>query len=156
MAKPKLEKRKAQTIAYIEHSGPYDKVPWDKYIESLYGFAKAKKVMPGFYPLAIYFDNPQETPENKLRSHIAIPIHGNPKPDKDIKIGKLPAMTVASVSHKGPGEEFKNTYQQLNDFIKEKNLKCAGPPMEIYTKKPEVVGGKTILFAKVMIPTKKG
>jgi hypothetical protein len=27
-----------------------------------------------------------------------------------------------------------------------------GPPMEIYSKKPEIVGGETILYAKIMIP----
>jgi len=41
------------------------------------------------------------------------------------------------------------------EFVGKKGYEVSGPPMEIYSKKPEVVGGETILFAKVMMPVKK-
>ncbi len=155
MGNVKLEKRKSMTIAYVEHTGPYDKVPWEEYMKTLYGWAKEKKVMPGFYPLGIYLDDPEKTPKSKCRSQIAIPLYGKVKSEGKIKVRKLPSMTVAAISHKGPGEEFKNTYKQLTEWVEGKGLKWAGPPIEIYTKKPEVVGGKPILYAKVLAPVKK-
>jgi len=155
MASVKLESRKATTLAYIEHKGPYDKVPWGDYMEKLYGFAKEKKVMPGFYPMATYPTNPEGTPPEELGSEIAIPIHGEVQGHGEIKIKKLPAMKVATISHKGPGSEYKNTYGKLTEWMKENDYESSGPPMEIYSKKPEVKGGVTILYAKVMMPVKK-
>jgi len=116
MAGPKLEARKSSDLAYIEHQGPYDKVPWEEYMHRLYGWAKE---------------------------------------GVGIKIKKLPAMKVASISHKGPGSEYANTYSKLMEFVGKNGYEVLGPPMEIYSKKPEVVGGETILYAKVMMPVKK-
>jgi effector-binding domain-containing protein len=67
----------------------------------------------------------------------------------------MPAMKVATISHKGPGTEFQNTYTRLTEWIDRKGYKIAGPPIEIYSKKPEVVDGVTILTAKIMMPIKK-
>jgi len=155
MAGPKLEDRPESMIAYIEHTGPYDKVPWQEYIEKLYGWAKENKVMPGFHPFAIYHNAPQDTKPKDLRSDVAITFKGKGKAGKEVKTKKLPAMKVAALSHKGPGSEFKNTYAKLTDWIAEKGYALSGPPMEIYSKKPEVVKGVTILYAKVLMPVNK-
>lgn len=105
--------------------------------------------------MAIYPDDPENIPADKLRSEIAITFKGKAAAKGNIKTKKLPAMKVATISHKGPGSEFKNTYGKLVGWIAEKGLVISGPPMEIYSKKPEVVGGQTILYAKVMMPVKK-
>jgi effector-binding domain-containing protein len=77
------------------------------------------------------------------------------KASGDIKIKKLPAMKVASYSHKGPASEYSNSYDKLHAWIREKGYKVSGPAMEIYSKKPEMVKGEMILYAKIMIPVKK-
>ena len=155
MASPKFESRKAADLAYIEHRGPYDKVPWEAYIERLYGWAKNQKVMPGFYPMGIYLDEPRTCDPMNCRSEIAIPFKGKAKEEAGIKIRHMPALKVATIPHKGPGSEFQNTYNTLTSWIDKKGYKVVGPSMEVYSKKPEVVSGVTILYAKVMMPVKK-
>jgi AraC family transcriptional regulator len=155
MANIKLESRKAANLAYIEHQGPYDSVPWEGYIERLYGWAKEQKVMPGFYPMGIYFDEPEKTPPEQCRSHIGITFKGRAKERAGVKTRKMPIMKVAAISHKGPSSEFKNTYAALTEWIGKKGFKVSGPAIEVYSKKPEVVGGVTILYAKVMMPVTK-
>jgi effector-binding domain-containing protein len=155
MTNPKVEKRKAANLAYIEHQGPYDKVPWEDYIKRLYGWAKEQKVMPGFYPMAIYHDRPETTSPEDCRSDIGITFKGRAKEQAGVKMRKMPAMEVATISHKGPGSEFKNTYAKLADWIEKKEYKISGPPIEIYSKKPEVHGDVTILYAKVMMPVNR-
>ena len=152
MSNPKVELRRATNLAYLEHQGPYDKVPWEDYIKRLYDWAKGQKVMPGFYPLAIYHDDPEKTPPEKCRSDIGITFKGRAKEEAGVKIKKISAMKVATISHKGPGSEFKKTYTKLADWINKKGYKTSGPPIEIYSKKPEIVDGVTILYAKVMMP----
>jgi AraC family transcriptional regulator len=152
MATIKLESRKAAHLAYIEHRGPYDKVPWEDYMKRLYGWAKEQKVMPGFYPMATYFDEPDKTPPEQCRSHIAITFKGRATEQAGVRTRKMPAMKVATISHKGPSSEFKNTYATLTKWIEKKGYKVSGPPIEVYSKKPEVVGGVATLYAKVMMP----
>jgi len=158
MANPKLESRKATSIAYIEHKGAYGEVPWGEYMEKLYGWAKEQKVMPGFFPMAICYDNPDEVPAKKCRSDIAITFKafkGKAKATKGIKTKKLPAMKVVTLSHKGPGSEFGNTYAKIGHWVHEHGYEASAAPMEIYSKKPEVVKGITIIYAKIMVPVKK-
>lgn len=155
MSNPKLESRRATNIAYTEHIGPYDKIPWEEYVQRLYGWAKRQKVMPGFYPLAIYHDDPEKTPAEKCRSEVAITFKGRGKKGDGMKVRRLPAMKVAAVSHKAPGSEFKKTYAQLTKWIADRGYTTSGPPIEVYTRKPKVVGGVTILYAKVMMPVTK-
>ena len=150
MMSPKVESRSAANLAYIEYEGPYDNIPWEDHIKRLYGWAKEQKVMPGFYPMAIYHNDP-----NKKRSDIAITFKGKAKEHAGVRTRKMPAMKVATVSHKGPASEFKETYAKLTEWIDKKGYKVSGPSIEIYSKKPEVVDGVTILYAKVMMPVKK-
>ena len=155
MAGVKLESRKPVTIAYVEHVGSYGRIPFDRYIGQLYDWAKENKVMPGFHPMGIYHSNPKVTPPEECRTSIAIPIYGKARSSGDIKIKKLPAMKVASYSHKGPASEYQKSYDTLETWIKEKGYVIADCPMEVYSKKPEVVKGETILYAKIMMPVKK-
>ncbi|MCU0851898.1 MAG: GyrI-like domain-containing protein [Thermoplasmata archaeon] len=155
MTGPKVEKRKASKVAFIEHKGPYDKVPWDVYIEELYGWAKENRVMPGFHPFAIYYDAPQQKPAEQLRSDICIPYKGIAQSRGRVKVREMSETMVSTVSHKGPGSEFPKTYANLAKWNEEHGYICTGPPIEVYSKKPEVVNGVTILYAKVMFPVRK-
>jgi AraC family transcriptional regulator len=155
MAAAKLEKRKAATLAYIEYRGSYSSIPFDKYIPRLYEWVKQKKIMPGFYPICTFHSDPKTTAPEECRTDIGITVQGNPEPEGDIKIRKLPAMTVATLSHKGPGSEYQNSYDALALFVNKKGYTMAGPPMEIYAKKPEMIDGQLILYAKIMFPVRK-
>lgn len=155
MAEVKLESRKPMTIAYIEHFGSYGTIPFEKYMGQLYDWAKESKVMPGFHPMGIFHSDPKETPAEECKASIAIPIYGKAKPKGDIKIKKLPAMKVATYSHKGPASEYQNSYAKMEAWIKEKGYALSSCPMEVYSKKPEVVEGEMILYAKIMMPVKK-
>ena len=88
MAKPKLEDRKPTSIAYIEHMGAFDKIPWQQDIEKLYGWAKEQKVMPGFYPIGIYLDDPKSVSLEKCRSQVAITFKGEAKENSGVKIDR--------------------------------------------------------------------
>jgi len=155
MVAAKLEKRKPVTLAYIEHAGPYGSISFNETIPRLYEWAKANKVMPGFYPMAVFHSDPKTTPPDECRTDIAISVKGNPKPSGGVKVSKVPAMTVATYSHKGPASEYQKSYDTLAEFITKKGYMVSGPPMEIYSKKPETVGGQTIIYAKIMFPVQK-
>jgi DNA gyrase inhibitor GyrI len=155
MSKVKIEKRKPVTIAFKRYTGPYGEIPFDSYIGRLYGWAKENKVRPGFYPMAVFHDDPKTTPPERCRTDIAIAVGGSPKGDDEVGIRRMPAMTVAAISHKGCGEEYAGTYGELERWVEQNGYDWDGPPIEIYTRKPKTVDGKVIIQAKVMAPVKK-
>ena len=155
MAGVKLESRKAMTVAYMEYKGSYGKIPFDKYMGALYGWAKEQKVMPGFYPMGVYVSDPKTTPPEECKAEIAISFKGKAKETDGIRIKKVPAMKVASYSHKGPASEYQNSYDKIASWMREKGYDMAGPPIEIYSKKPEMVDGQLIIYTKIMFPVKK-
>lgn len=152
MAVVKLKTIKAQKLAYLEHTGDYGTIPYDRYFGQLYDWAKKNRVRPGFKPMGIFHDNPQKTLPEQCRSEIAIPIFGDAKPDEEIKIKELPSMNVAVIKHKGTSEEYKKTYKTLSDWIAQNGYEWAGPCIEIYTKKPKVKGDLSIMFATIQAP----
>lgn len=155
MAKVRLEERKELKIAYIDHTGPYDTIPWPEYLERLYRWAKDRKVIPGFHPMGIYVDDPYTTTKEELRSQIAISFKGEARGGDGIRTRTLPAMTVATLSHNGPSSIFKQSYDELETWVAANGYRCSRPPIEVYSRKPEVVDGKTILHAKIMAPVRK-
>jgi effector-binding domain-containing protein len=155
MGRVRIEKRKPLTIAYVEHMGRYDQIPFGSYIDQLYGWAKRKGVRPGFYPMGIFLDPPLKTPPEKCRSEIAVAIGGEPQGDEEVKVRRIPPMTVATISHRGTTDEYKDTYDLLERWMSENGYEWAGPCMELYTKKPTVDDGKDIIYAKILAPVRK-
>jgi AraC family transcriptional regulator len=152
MAKPKFEERKESDLAYIEHIGPYDKVPWDELTPRLYGWAKEQKVMPGFHPMGIYYDDPSQVAPEKRRSEIGITFKGPGKEVPGIKTRHMPAQKVAAVSFKGPSTEYQKAYAEMDRWIDGKGYRASGPCIEIYSKRPEMIDGVMILYSKILIP----
>jgi AraC family transcriptional regulator len=156
MAKIKVKKVKQMKLAYIEHKGPYDQVPFDEYYAELYGWVKEQKgVHPGFKPLAVYPDDPKATAPEQLRTQVAVPIVGDAKEDDTIKIMEMPAMECAVLEFKGSPEEYGNAYKELAAWTEQNGYDWAAPPFELHTKKPKTKDGKCTMFSKIHAPIKK-
>jgi len=155
MAKVKIKKTKPMTLAYIEHTGDYGEIPFDEYISKLYEWVKKQKARPGFKTIGIYHDNPEEKPPAECRSEIGIPIKGMANPDEEIKIKEVPALDVAVIKHSAPASKLTETYHNLMKWMEENGYEWDGPGIEVYTKKPKVVSGETIIYATVQAPIKK-
>lgn len=154
--RPKFEERKETMLAYVEHQGPYDEIPWRSYLERLHGWAKEQKVWPGTHAIGMYYDDPKAVPAERCRSDIAITFKGEASGSKEVKVRKLPATKVAAMSFKVPGEGITGAYNGLLTWIAETGHKVTGPPMEIYSKRPEAVDGVMLLYSKIVVPVEPG
>jgi AraC family transcriptional regulator len=154
-AKVKIEHRKPLTLAYIEHRGDYGRIPFDEYIGRLYAWTKERRVRPGMQAMGIFYDSPERTPPAQCRCEIGIPVYGDVKPEGDVRVKAMPAMDVATISHRGPSREYSATYRALSEWIALHGYEWVGPSFEVYSKKPTIEKGETILYAKVMAPVRK-
>ena len=155
MDKINIQKLKSIKIAYIEHIGKYDEVPYDKYVPRLYEWSKENKVRPGFKNINVCHDDPQEKNPSECKCWIGIPIKGNAKSDEEVKIKEIQEMEVATMKFKGPGSEYKNAYQKINNWMNEKGYEWDGPSFEVCSKKPKMINGKMILSTTIHVPIKK-
>lgn len=154
-AKIRIKKRKATNLAYIEHTGDYGQIPFEEYMKKLMTWAKENKAKPGWKLTGIYYDDPMKTSPEQCRSEIGIPVRGNPPSGDEVKVKEIPGTEVATLYHKAPAEEYPNSYKTLFDWIAANDYELTGAPMEIYTKKPKVKGGKTIIYSEIQFPVKK-
>ena len=155
MDKIKIEKLKPMKLAYIEHIGKYDEVPYDKYAPRLYEWAKENKVRPGFKNINVFHDNPEEKNPSECKSWIGIPIKGDARSDDEVKIEEMSEMEVAALKFKGPGSEYKNAYKKIQDWMDENGYEWVGPSLEVCSKKPKMVNGEMILSTTIQVPIKK-
>jgi len=153
--KIKVKKRRAQTMAYIEYKGPYGKIPFDEAYGKLFAFAKESKAGVRGGPFAVYASDPHVTPESELVTRVAVPIGKAVEPKGEINVQELPEMEVASMDHNAPAEEYNKSYTELGKWITDNGYIATGAPFEIYTGKPKVKDGKTIIYSEIQFPVKK-
>ena len=67
----------------------------------------------------------------------------------------LPETDMATVKFRGPTSDISRVYTEVHAWIQANGYVPAGAPMELYTKKPKVVGGRTELTAKIEIPVRR-
>jgi DNA gyrase inhibitor GyrI len=155
MANIKIQKLKPVKLAYIEHIGRYDEVPYDRYVPRLYEWTKEHKVRPGFKNINVFYDDPQKVNPSECRCWIGIPIKGETTSDNEVKIVEIPEMDVATMKFKGPNSKFKDTYGEISDWMNENGYAWNGPSYEICSKKPKIVNGQMILSSTIHVPIKK-
>jgi len=153
--KIKVKRRRAGSFAYIEYSGPYAKIPFEDAFSRLFAWAKETKAGPGFAPFVIYASDPRTTPESGLVTKVAIPIRKTGEPRGEVKVGQLPEMEIAVKKHDAPAEEFKRSYAELQKWIVDNGYESYGAPMEVYTGKPKVRDGRTIIYSDIQFPVRK-
>ena len=153
--KVKVKRLKAGSIAYIEHRGAYDAIPWERYLGRLYAWTKESKAKPGFKPFGIYYDDPSRVPPGECRCDVAIPIRGSPGGSGEIKVRAMPEMEVATTKFVGTGDQIGPTYAALHAWIGQNGYELAGAPMEVCTQKPKAKDGKTVIYSDIQFPVKK-
>jgi effector-binding domain-containing protein len=153
--KIKVKKRGATKMAFIEAKGPYDKIPYEEIYGKLFGWTKESGAKPGFYTMHIYDNDPKVTPEAELAQRIAIPLYKTGEAKGEVKIGQLPEMEVAVKKFEGSHEEYGAAYAELAKWVSDNGYQLFGSPIEVYTKKPKVKDGKTIIYSEIQFPVTK-
>jgi effector-binding domain-containing protein len=154
-SKIKVKTRRGGPYAYIEAKGPYDKIPFDEYFCKLTTWAKESKAGMRGGPFVIYASDPNVTPPSDLLTKVAFPIGKAVPASGDIKVETLPEMEVASMDHNAPADEYSKSYAELTKWITDNGYQLFGAPIEVYTGKPKVKDGKTIIYSEIQFPVKK-
>ena len=86
---------------------------------------------------------------------MAIPIGKAVPSSGGTLVDTLPDMDVAIKVHDAPAGEYRKSYAELQKWITENGYRITGAPIEVYTRKPGVKDGKTIICSQIQFPVKK-
>jgi AraC family transcriptional regulator len=126
--------------ATLRHIGPYNRISeaFNRLgeIAGSAGLLAAKPTM-----LAIYYDDPETTPEHELRSDAAIVIPEDAKVPPGLVEQRLPAGRYACATHVGPYEELGDAWVRFKGkAVSESGQRVGdGASYEIYRNDPTEV-----------------
>ena len=136
--KPKIREIKPIPVVYIHIIGDYNKVgtAWEK----LAKFMKEKKLFSfGVSFIGVSYDDPSVTEIEKLRYEACASVKKEVKPEGEVGYKLLDGGLYAIFRHKGPYEEFSQTYDQIYlNWLPESGYELRdAPPLEFYLNEPD-------------------
>jgi AraC family transcriptional regulator len=157
MREPSIKQTEPMTVAFISMSGPYQQIPLAFGI--LYSWVSGRDLEAVGMPMGVYLSDPSTTAESDVIWELWAPVTGDAPesgPDeRGLGVKKLPAMTVASVLHRGTYESIEPVYRALDGWIESQGYIVAGPPREVYMSDPESVPPEEYL-TEVQVPVQRG
>jgi AraC family transcriptional regulator len=111
MGEIRIERRQPQRVAYVRHVGPYATVgeAWGTLMK--WGWMKLLRGMPETFGLC--FDDPEVTPEDKIRYEACMVVNDKAKGKGDVQVKEVAGGAYAVTLHEGPFETIGQTYAGL-------------------------------------------
>lgn len=102
--------------------------------------------------LALYYDEGPK--ESDIDVEVAIPIAGGATGRYGrVAVRELPGQTlVASLTRRGPWDDFTEAYEAIMGWIQEKGYRIVGPNREIYLKGPESGAEPSNYLVEIQFP----
>lgn len=147
---------KPQLVLGITRTGHYRQIP--ELIKTLCEFSSEKGIHIIGTPIFMCHESSEkeamEADKNgTARVEVAIPVAQKVPDEGEIKCYELPGGSMAKITHKGPYEECKPTYDRLFAWIKENKKQITGPIREMYMNDPGEVP-KEEITTEIYAPVK--
>jgi DNA gyrase inhibitor GyrI len=121
-------------VAGIRHIGPYMEI--GREFGRLGGLLKGPPPQ-GAQMIALYHDDPETTPADKLRSDAALTLPGHTHAPSGLIEHHVPAGTYARTIHKGGYEGLPAAWEALKkEWLPASGRKMGNPSYEIYVNNP--------------------
>jgi AraC family transcriptional regulator len=132
--KPEIRTIPEQKVLFVRKTGPYAKaasVAWSALMKFAYSHRLMSKDTKG---IGISHDNPDITPEDKIRYDACITFQGAVKPEGEVGMQKIGGGKYAVFLHSGPYEKLGETYNAIfSQWLPEAGEKLREAPcFEVY------------------------
>jgi AraC family transcriptional regulator len=110
--KVEIKEKPALRVAAVRHTGPYNQIPVA--FEQLGALAgPAGLIRPGAAMIAMYYDDPESTPQDRLRSDAALSVAEGVQLPSGLEERRLPSGRYACTVHVGPYEQLGDTWARF-------------------------------------------
>ncbi len=134
MEAPERKHIDPQTVAFLDHVGPYSDIAG--VYHRLYAWAKQAGVKPAGPAFTVFLQSPDELNWQAGRFEVCLPIPRSAAPEGDIRVKTLPATDVLAIVVAGPYSAMPAHYSEFLAWIDVEGASVAGPPREIYLVHP--------------------
>jgi AraC family transcriptional regulator len=129
-------------VAGIRHIGPYMEI--GREFRRLGGMLKTPPA--GAQMIAIYYDDPDVTPSDQLRSDAAFVLPGHTPSPLGLIEHRIPAGTYARAVYRGGYEGLPAAWQALKkDWLPKSGNKMSNPSYEIYVNNPSTAAKEDLI-----------
>ena len=119
-------------VAFLRHTGPYTES--GPTFQKMMAWAFSKGLFnPQTKVLSICHDDPEVTPQEKIRLDCCITVGGNTKPEGEVELQTIPDGEYVVLTHRGSYNGLAESYCWLPSSGRE-FANC--PPFEIYVNNP--------------------
>ena len=139
MEAPEQKPCEAQTVIAMKHQGSHDDI--GGVYHQLHRWAREHGVTltgPGF---TVFLSPPEEFDPRSGTFEVCLPVESASQGDAKVTVKEVPACTVAYVTVKGPYSEIPAHYTEMLAWLQVQGWEIAGPPREVYLKRPDERGG---------------
>ena len=143
----------ARRIVALPHQGAYAEI--GKSFEAFATLCESRQLWPQVGPvLALYLDNPDDVPEDQLRSYAGAEFRGDAIPDGMEELA-IPGGKTAVLTYKGPYSGLEAAYRSLfGNWLPESGEEPADQPCyEIYLNDPRETAPEELL-TEICLPLK--
>jgi len=138
MEAPQRKRIGPQTVAYLDHTGPYSDIAAVHH--RLYAWAKQAGVTPAGPAFTVFLQSPDELNWQAGRFEVCLPVPKATPPTGGIRIQTLPATDVLAITVTGPYADMPAHYSEFLAWIDVEGASITGPPRETYLVHPAASG----------------
>ncbi len=155
MAEIQVKEVEPMTVLSLSFTGSYDQTQ-EKLGELMSWLLRVGHPYSGL-PLALYYDDPSQVPEEKLRAEACLPIEEACDPADEVERKKLPGTTVAFAVHQGPYRGISAVYEEIFSWMGENGYHPVeeAPTREVFHKVAGQVGSPEEFLTEVQVPVQQ-
>lgn len=142
------------SVAYLPVTGSIGLIP--ESFARLYEWIGKADCTPSGPPSAVFYNAPDQVPEEQLSWELRAPISGSPSTREPDEMGvgtkQLDPILVAATTHRGPYEAIDASfYEGLTNWIDENGYEIFGPAEEVYFSDPNTPPDDTLTEVRVPV-----
>jgi effector-binding domain-containing protein len=146
---------KPYTYIAVEMKGSYEQ--HEQAFGILYQESGTQGITLADYPFGIYYNNPQDTPQDSLVWEIGTAISDVDSVTAPLVLKTFPFTSLASMIYEGAfNDEMQAAYGQLYGWIFQNGYQVAGPLQEMYMTMPSPdENGSWVGQVEILVPVQK-
>jgi len=138
MLAPQKKAIEAQTVISMQHTGAHDEI--GSVYHELYEWARHYDVAVTGPGLTTFLCPPNKFDPESALFEVCLPVAAGTQGDNKVTVKELPACTVACTEVEGPYDKIPAHYTEMLAWLTAEGWETAGPPREVYIKRPGADG----------------
>lgn len=129
----------SQRVIAMQHTGSHDEI--GKVYHELREWARGKDAAPTGPGFTVFLSPPSEFDAQSALFEVCLPVGPDVEGDAKVAVKEIPECTVAYATVTGSYDQIPAHYTEMLAWLSAQGMETAGPPREVYVRRPDAQGG---------------